>query len=148
MSGMIPWCERELDRFRGEIDRMFEAFSNRNPLAPFTIGRDWVPAVDVSESADEIVVHMDVPGIVADDIDISLTGRMLTVKGERIQDHGEKKRNYHRTERWFGPFLRSVEIPADVDPDQVKANYNGGVLKLSLPKTKKQTAKKIEVEAS
>jgi HSP20 family protein len=125
---------------------MFEAFSSRNPLGTFTSGRDWVPAVDVSEGPDKIVVHMDVPGIAADDIDISLTGKMLTVKGERKQDIGEQRRSHHRTERWHGPFLRSVEIPSDVDADKVKAEYENGVLRLSLPKAKKQASKMIAVE--
>ena len=102
MSRMIPWCERELDRFRGEIDRMFKEFSTRSPLGPLVKGRDWLPPVDVSEDPDEIVIQMDIPGIAAEEVDIFLAGRMLTVKGER--QLGRDKKSYHRSERWQGSF--------------------------------------------
>jgi len=85
----------------------------------------------------------------AKDIDISLNGRVITIKGERKQEQEEKEKNYHRIERRYGSFSRSFELPSDdVDADKVKANYKDGVLELKLPKTKEQFVKKIEVKKS
>ena len=149
MAGLIPWRGRsEVDRFKGEIDRLFDDFFIRSPFGrPFERG-DWMPAVDMSENEKEIVVHAEVPGMDSKDIDISLNGRVLTMKGERKQEQEEKEKNYYRIERKYGSFSRSFELPADVDPNKVKAKYKDGILTLNLPKTKEQSTKKIEVKTS
>jgi HSP20 family protein len=148
MSSLIPWYEREVGRLRGELDRMFEEYSTLNPFRYFFREGDWVPAIDVSESDSEIVVYAEVPGMEADEIDISIAGRVLTIKGETQQKHEEKEKNYHRIERRHGSFSRSLELPGDVVAKDVKAKYKNGVLKLNLPKTEKQAQKKIEVKGS
>lgn len=149
MSNLIPWSGRsEVERFRSEIDRMFDDFFTRSPFGRFFQGGDWMPAVDVSETDKGIVVNAEVPGMEAKDIDISLNGRVLTIKGERRQEEEEKDKSYHRIERRYGSFSRSFELPADVDSGKVKATYKDGVLKLSLPKTKEQAVKKIEVKTA
>jgi HSP20 family protein len=149
MAGLIPWRSRgDLDRFRGEIDRMFDEFFARGPFSRSYGGEDWMPAVDVSETGKEIVVHAELPGMDAKDIDISINGRVLSVKGERKQEQEEKEKNCHRIERRYGSFSRSFELPADVDADKVKAAYKDGILKLNLPKAREQSVKKIEVKTS
>lgn len=148
MAGLVPWRGRsEVDRFRGEIDRMFDDFFTRSPFRSFERG-DWMPAVDMSENEKEIVIHAEIPGMDAKDIDISLNGRVLTMKGERKQEQEDKDKNYHRIERRYGSFSRSFELPADVDGNKVNAAYKDGVLTLNLPKTKEQSVKKIEVKTS
>ena len=148
MSSLTQWHgRREVDRFRGEIDRLFDDFFIRSPFRSIERG-DWMPAVDMSENEKEIVVHAELPGMDAKDIDISLNGTVLTMKGERKQEQEEKEKNYHRIERRYGSFSRSIELPSDVDGNKVKARYKSGVLTLSLPKTKEQSVKKIEVETS
>ena len=149
MANLISWHGRsEIDRFRGEIDRMFDDFFIRRPFGRSFEGGDWIPAVDVSETGKEIIVHAEVPGMGAEDIDIALNGRVLTIKGERKQAHEEKDKSYHRIERKYGSFSRSCELPADVDANNVNATYKQGVLELVLPKTKAQSIKKIEVKTS
>ena len=149
MANLIPWRgRREVDRFRGEIDRMFDDFFTRTPFGRSFEGGDWMPAIDMSETGKEIIVHAEVPGMEAKDIDISLNGRVLTIKGERKQEHEEKDKNYHRIERKYGSFSRSFELPADVDANNVNAAYKNGVLELNLPKTKEQSVKKIEVKTT
>jgi HSP20 family protein len=149
MANLIPWRgRREVDRFRGEIDRMFDDFFTRSPFDRSYRGGDWMPAIDVSETGKEIIVHAEVPGMNAKGIDISINGRVLTIKGERKQEHEEKDKNYHRIERKYGSFSRSFELPADVDANNVNATYKNGVLELNLPKTKEQSVKKIEVKTS
>ena len=142
MAGLIPWRSRgEVDRFRSEIDRMFDDFFTWSPFSRSYGVEEWMPAVDMSETAKEIIVNAEVPGIDANNIDI-------TIKGERKQDQEEKGENYHRIERRYGSFSRSLELPADVNGDKVTATYKDGVLKVNLPKAKEQSVKKIEVKAS
>ena len=94
------------------------------------------------------MVKAELPGMEARDIDISLNGRILSIRGERKQESEEKGENFHRVERSYGAFSRSLELPTDVDPDKVKASYKRGVLKLNIPKTRKASVKKIEVKAA
>jgi HSP20 family protein len=149
MANITPWRgRREVGRFRNEMDRLFDDFFARSPLGRSFDGSDWTPAVDMSESENQIVVNVEVPGMDGKDIDISLSGRLLTIKGERKQEREEKEDNYHFVERKYGTFSRSFELPGDVEADKVKATYKDGVLKLTLPKTKEQSVKKIEVKTS
>lgn len=148
MASLIPWREREVDRFRDEIDKMFRDFFTRSPFSRHYEGGDWLPAIDMSESEKEIVVSAEIPGMDGEDIDISLNGRVLTIKGERKQEKEGKEKNYHFLECRYGTFSRSFELPADVDSEKIKAGYKDGVLKINLPKTKQQSVKKIEVKTS
>jgi len=106
-----------------------------------------VPSVDVSETAKNIVVSAEIPGMDAKDIEVSLDGNVLTLRGERKQQKEEKEENFHRVERVYGSFSRSIQVPAEVDSSKVKASDKRGVLKRTLPKVKKQESKKIEVKA-
>jgi len=149
MAGIIPWRSRgEVDRFRGEIDRMFDDFFARAPFARSYGGEEWLPAMDVAETEKEFVVHAELPGMSARDLDISINGRALSIRGEKKQEQIEKEENYHRIERRYGSFSRSLELPGEVDADKVKAIYKDGVLKLNLPKAKDQSIKKIEVAST
>ena len=149
MLSLIPWHERkELDRFRSEMDRLFDQFFDWRPFRRSFDEGDWTPLVDVSETGKEVIVNAEIPGMNAKDIDISLNGRVLTLRGEKKSNHEEKNENFHRIERRYGAFSRSFELPADVDANKVKATYKDGVLKISLPKTKEQSVKKIEIKTS
>jgi HSP20 family protein len=149
MANLIPWRgRREVDRFRNEMDRLFDDFFAKSTFGRFFEEGDWTPAIDLSETRKEIVVHAEIPDMDSKDIDISLNGRLLTIKGERKHEQEEKDKSYHRIERKFGSFSRSFELPVDVDAEKVKAKYKNGVLKLNLPKKKQQSVKKIEVKTS
>ena len=148
MLELIPWRERrELDRFRREMDRLFDEFFEMRPLRRLFGEGEWIPSVDLSENPKEIVVHAEVPGIDPKDIDITIHGRTLTLKGEKKSEKEEKDVNYHRIERRYGSFTRTLELPTDVDSDNAKATYKDGVLRLVIPKTKEQAVKKIEVKS-
>ena len=149
MVSLIPWTERkELDRFRSEMDRLFDRFFDIPPLRRFVRESEWFPAMDVSETSKEVIVNAEIPGMDPKEIDISLNGRVLTVKGERNREHEEKDKNFHRVERRYGAFARSVELPAEVEAGKIDATYKDGVLKINLPKTKEQHTKKIEIKTS
>jgi len=138
MAALIPWRERiEIERFRTEIDSLFDDFFLRRSFGRYSEEEgEWLPAVDISENEKEIIIHAEIPGVDAKDLDITLRGRSLTMKGEREQERGEKIENYHRIERRYGSFFRSFELPADLDGDRVEAVYKDGVLTVNLPKTK------------
>ena len=113
----------------------------------FTEEGGFTPAFDISETENELIVRGEIPGMDKEDMDIHLTDGLLTIRGEKRHEKEEKKENYHRTERSYGAFSRSIGLPFDVETDKVDANYKDGVLKLTLPKSKKAKLKKIEVKS-
>ncbi len=149
MFGLIPWRHRgDVDRLGSEMDRLFNRFLDRwSPEFPFREGQ-WMPSVDVSETGKEIMVNAELPGMDAKDIDISVSGTVLTLKGERKREYEEKDENLYRIERRYGAFSRSIQLPAGVDPEKAEATYKDGVLKLTLPKTKEESISKIRVKAA
>jgi len=106
----------------------------------------WLPDLDVSETDKELIVRAEVPGIEKDDIDITLTDGLLTIRGEKKHEKEEKEENYHRIERRYGSFARTLRLPGDVKHDKIDASYKDGVLKLVIPKPEKAMAKKIEIK--
>ena len=104
------------------------------------------PALDMSETDTAIDVRMDLPGITAKEIDIQVNGNMLTVAGERKEEKEEKGKTFHRVERLYGNFSRSVTLPCSVNEDEVAAEYKDGVLTIKLPKAEEAKAHKIKVK--
>jgi HSP20 family protein len=147
MSSLIPW-RGEMDRLRNEMERLYDRFFDFRPFRRFTEEGEWMPSVDVSETAKEIIVNAEIPGVEAKDIDVNLDGNVLTIKGERKREHEEKEENFHRIERSYGSFFRTLSLPSEVDGEKIKATYKKGVLRITLPKTKKAAGKKIEIATS
>jgi HSP20 family protein len=110
--------------------------------------RSWLPDLDVSETNTEFIVRAEVPGIDKEDIDITLTDGLLTIKGEKKHENEEKEEDYHFIERRYGSFARTLRLPREVEYDKIDANYKDGVLKLIIPKPEKVEAKKIEINYS
>jgi HSP20 family protein len=146
MSTLIPW-RGEVERLRNEMERLYGRFFDLRPFRRLTDEGDWVPYVDVSETPQEVIVKAEIPGMEAKDIDVSYERGVLTIKGERKREREEQEENYHRMERSYGSFFRSVRLPVDVDPEKVKATYKKGVLKINLAKMGKEAGRKIEVSA-
>jgi len=103
------------------------------------------PAVDVFEEKDDIVVKAELPGIEKDNIEVNLTDHHLTIKGEKKKEEEVKDERYYRSERSYGSFMRTVELPKDVHADKVKASFKNGILEVRLPKTEDAKAKEIKV---
>jgi HSP20 family protein len=108
--------------------------------------REWTPSLDVSETKNNIVVKAEAPGVDPKDIDISLMGDVLTIKGEKRQEKEEKDQNYHRVERSYGVFTRSVRLPQEVQSDKIEASYKNGILKITLPKSEEAKKKEIKIK--
>jgi len=107
---------------------------------------EWMPSLDVSETKDNIVVKVEVPGMDGKDIDISFANGVLTIKGERKQEKEEKDENYHRVERSYGAFSRSTRLPKDIQGDKIKASCKDGVLKITLPKSEEAKKKEVKIK--
>jgi HSP20 family protein len=105
----------------------------------------WNPVVDIYDNEDNIVIKAELPGVSKKDIEIDIKDRILTLKGERFADNEVKEDTYYRRERTYGRFERSFTLPANVDPDKIKADYSDGVLKIEVPKPENQKPKQITV---
>ena len=108
-------------------------------------GQGFVPALDVSETEDGYLVEAAVPGLKPEDLEITLENNVLTIKGQTRQANEDKQRNYHRIERRFGSFQRTIGLPSTVKADAIKANLEHGVLKLEIPKAEEIKPRKIAV---
>ncbi|MDR4497737.1 MAG: Hsp20/alpha crystallin family protein [Candidatus Scalindua sp.] len=128
--------------FQDEINRMVDNFIKRETV--FGVG--WSPDVDVAENDNDIIVKAEIPGIDPKDIDISITGDTLTIKGEKKESKKEKSKSYHHIERSYGSFSRTINLPTRVITDKVAAKNNHGVLEITLPKKEESRTKKIAVK--
>jgi HSP20 family protein len=139
-----PWFPggRELDPFRGfrtQLDTLFEDWFGRS------MGGTLAPRIDVSETGKEMTLTVELPGVDEKDIDVSLSGKQLTIKGEKKSEQEEKKdeegRVFHRVERSYGAFQRTMTLPFDVEPEKVSAQFKDGVLTVTLPKPQEAVGK-------
>lgn len=136
---------KEVTKLRSEMDRLWDDYfgSGRRAFKP----EIWVPSVDVSETNEKIVVKAEIPGMDSKDIDISLSGDILTIKGEKKSEREEKDENYHLVERSHGSFARSLRLPVAVEADKIEAAYKQGVLTVTCPKKEDVKPKAIEIKA-
>jgi HSP20 family protein len=149
MMDLVPWRRRRKEDWDvPAIPDFFDRFFRE--LEPVTggEGRMLTPDFDVSETEDKIIVKSDLPGIDPEDVDISVTGNTLTVRGEKKREEEKKGEHYHRVERRYGSFSRSLALPEYANPDKVDAKYKNGVLRVEIPKTEKAARKKIEIKTS
>jgi HSP20 family protein len=136
---------REVVVLQNRLNSLFRDFNEGdNPLTTAS----FVPAVDIYEDAQKVVLKLEVPGIEEKDLDIRVENHTLTVKGERKFEKEEKEENFHRIERRYGSFYRSFTLPSTVDTESVNAAYNAGVLKLELKKKPEAQPKQIKVNVA
>jgi HSP20 family protein len=150
MFDILPWKrkkENHATELRQEIDNLYDRFFEPNFLqASYLFGKGkWGPKIDISEGRKDITVRAEIPGIEAKDFDISIDGRLLTIKGEKKQEQREEEETYYRLERAYGYFNRTIELPAEVNPDKVDARYKRGILKIKLRKSKENESKRIKI---
>jgi HSP20 family protein len=136
--------------FRREMDRMFDRFFDGFPM--HATGNGWrslTPAVDVDETDKEMLISAELPGVSEKDVEVSVTGDVLTIKGEKKAEKEEKRGDSTYIERQFGSFARSVRLPFDVKDQQVEAKFKDGVLTIHLPKPPEmqRAVRRIQVKA-
>jgi HSP20 family protein len=139
----------EMVSLRSAMDRLFED-SFVNPLSWRTIsgGDTLTPALDVHETSDALVVTAALPGIRAEDVDITMTGQTLTLRGEFKADEQVKQDQYLYRERRFGAFNRTVQLPVRVQGDQANAQFVDGILTLTIPKAEEVKPRQIRINAN
>jgi len=136
---------RDFERMRRDMDRLWDSFFERRPTKDEEAG-EFLPALDLAEKDNELVVKCEVPGMDPKDIDISLSDGMLTIRGEKKQEREEKKTDYHLVERSYGTFTRSILLPKEVQGDKISASYKNGILKITLPKSEEAKKKEIKIK--
>ena len=145
----------EMDVLQRRLDRLYNAAPALDDKTSGQLSRctsergapltNWRPHIDVKETDKEIVLHADVPGVSENDVNVSIEDGVLTVSGKRECTKKDKNERYHRVERSYGSFSRSVALPDNVDPAQVKANFENGVLEVRVPKPELLPPKKVTV---
>jgi len=138
----------EVTVLRKRMDEIFGESFGRTPFALAATEGVWSPLVDVHETQDGLLLQVELPGVKPEDIQVSIVGDTLTLQGERKRETEVKEDHYHRIERSYGTFRRSVVLPSVVDPGRVKATYRDGVLQIQLPKKEEAKPKEIKVEAA
>ncbi len=138
----------EMADLHRQMDQVFREFFGPTPFRMAATEAVWSPLVDVHEAKDSIQLHVELPGIKQEDIQVSIEGDTLTLKGERKREAEVKQDQYHRIERSYGRFERSILLPTVVDPSRVKATYRDGVLEIQLPKKEEAKPKEIKVEVA
>lgn len=160
---LMPWRNKKTSEPRDiaspsrgagfDIERIFDRFlsdpwfggSWRN--GEFFGAGSWAPPVDVTETETEVHVRSEIPGVDPKDLSITVSDGVLTLSGEKSESTEKRDENYYHSERRFGSFRRNVQLPASVDPDQVNAEYDNGVLTVTLKRQEGATVKRIPVSA-
>jgi HSP20 family protein len=151
MKNLSPWrgfSVTPFEGFRQEMEQMMHRFFGEpyrgNGGATL---ETWAPRVDVEETDKEMLVKADLPGVDPKNVEISVTNDVLALRGERKEQHEEKKKNYHRIERFQGEFYREIPLPAEAETDKVAATSVKGVVTITIPKKAGAQSKKIFVKA-
>jgi HSP20 family protein len=145
MSNIIRWEPvREMMTLREAMDQLFnDAFTRPVGMK----GGSVVPAIDLYQNNDEVVVKAALPGLKADDVQISVTADVLTLRGEFKQENEQKDATYHIREQRYGSFERSVMLPSKVQSDKAKADFENGVLTITLPKAESVKPRTVSIKA-
>ncbi len=146
MSNLIRWePAREMMTLRDAMDRLFDdAFTRPLRLSD----AQWsIPAVDMYQTDNEVVVKAALPGIKTDDVQINITGDLLSIKGEIKEKEETKEKSYHIREQRWGAFERTIALPTDVVADKAKAEFENGVLIITLPKAEAVKPKTITIKS-
>lgn len=139
---------RDLQALQDRMHQLFEEVTRSGPRQPDGQGRalSWSPPVDIYETADEIVVKAELPGIAREDLELSLEEDVLTLRGNRDFERPGRDESYHQMERSFGPFQRSFAIPARVNESEIRAEYRNGVLTIVLPRANKVKPRQVQIK--
>jgi HSP20 family protein len=144
---LTSWRKRhggELTRFRRDIYDLMDRFLSGTPFSEFD--SEWSPLVDVSETNNAINVRVELPGLDKNDINVDVSGDMLSIKGKKKEEEEKKDKGYYMRESYFGSFQRNIKLPADIQSDKVEAKFKDGILNIKLPKSEEKKAKKIQIQ--
>ena len=151
----FPSFRRDFESLHREMDRMFDDFFRGAPSRALQMPETFafgevMPSVDIAEDDKAFRIAVELPGMDEKDLDVTLTEGLLTIRGEKKQEHEDKGKDFYRKERSFGSFRRALPIPGDVDESKIDAAFKKGVLTITLPKTEeaKKKVRHIDVKAA
>jgi len=145
MTTLVRWDPyREAAAVHNELSRLMNGLFEGNGRATQT----WVPTLDAWETDDALVYAFDLPGVPQEEISVEVEDGMLTVSAERTRSEEVSRERYHRFERRFGSFARTVGLPQGISEDAIKASYKDGVLEIAVPKPEQVKPRKIEIDGS
>jgi len=142
---LVRWSPRGVVGLRNEFDRLFDSFFH-NLEDEETALTAFSPAVDIEEHDKEFVISAELPGMKKDDIKINVKDNVLSISGEKTQEHKTEGKNYHRSERVFGAFQRTFRLPEYADQENVTAEYHDGILHITIPKLQESLANQVEIK--
>ena len=148
MTTIVRWDPlKEMTTLQDRMNRVFEETWGRTRRAEedYVTG-SWMPAVDVRETKEAVEIQAELPGIDPKDVNVSVEGGVLTIKGSRLFEKATEGETYHRVERAYGSFERSFTLPTNVDPEKINAAFRQGLLHLTLPKREEAKPKAISIK--
>jgi HSP20 family protein len=146
-GGMERWEPfRNLMDIQGEVNRLFDNVLGRPVQSGSPAARTWLPAVDMHETKDDLVLKVELPGVSEKDVAVAITGDLLTIKGERRWNEENREHTVLHVERVYGHFERLIQLPMAVQADKVKATYRDGVLEITLPKAEELKPREIKID--
>ncbi len=137
---------RKPGSIKNEIDNLLHEFFG-GPIHTGPLVGEWLPPADITETEDKVIVKAELPGIEEKDIDLSISGNLLTIRGEKKRLKEEKDGDHYLGDRYYGSFRRTFQLPADIDQEQAEATFDKGVLMISVAKVEESKTKKIEIKS-
>ena len=136
---------QDLFSIHSEMSRLFDNWYRPARSRAEGENLDWLPVVDILEANEHVEIRAEIPGLSEKDVQVSVTDDVLTLKGEKTQANEENDQKYHRVERSYGRFQRSFTLPANLNPEDIKAKFTNGILIVSIPKAKEVQPKEIQI---
>jgi len=146
MAGLILWKNEEINRLKRDMDRLFSRLWDDFGISLFPRPGRETPSVDLTETENTLTLTMDIPGIHPDDLEISVTEDLLTLKGYVNEETVEETQGYHRRESRHGGFYHTIQLPCKVEMEEVDAIYKDGVLRVIMPKCKPRKARDVRIK--
>jgi len=146
MPGLIIWKNQEINKLRRDMDRLFDRLWNDFGMPHFTRPPRDIPFIDLSETEEDLILKAEIPGLNPEDLDIYITDDILTIKGEMKQELVKEGENYHRMERRYESFSRSIQLPCRVMIEDVEATHREGILTIIMPKCKPEITQKVKIK--
>ncbi|NPA53881.1 MAG: Hsp20/alpha crystallin family protein [Aquificae bacterium] len=137
---------RELARIEQELNKVFSEIVPTTTAAEVAQAQVWAPRVDVYEKDNKIIIEAEIPGAKKEDIEVIIKDNAVVIKGEVKKEEEKKEGNFYKSERFYGVFERVIPLPAEVKPEEAKATFENGILKLEIPKATSEKEVKIEVK--
>lgn len=143
---LVPWKPSgEISSLRKEMDNLWSRFFGETSF-PMYSSQEWMPTIDISEAKDKLIIKAELPGMDVKDVSVTVSGDLLTIKGEKKQEEEKKDEHFYCCESYHGSFQRSIRLPVNVTTEKVDATFDKGILKVTLPKTEEAKKKEIKIK--